>query len=125
MERVIERIEKRKLEKKEIKRIRRKEKKVGIGEKERKRNVDGDLSVKKEKEINIRGRSVMMIDDVYKKGEKVKDEKREIMRGGEKRVDVLKLRRVLNDWRKNNKKNVRGIKDKGFEDYIMGKEWSL
>lgn len=97
MERVIERIEKRKLEKKEIKRIRRKEKKVGIGEKERKRNVDGDLSVKKEKEINIRGRSVMMIDDVYKKGEKVKDEKREIMRGGEKRVDVMKLRRVLND----------------------------
>lgn len=76
-------------------RVRRTERQIGLGMKERKRNVDGAFRVMKEHEIHIRGRHVLLIDDVYTTGATVKAATRALLRGGAKSVDVLTFSRVL------------------------------
>ena len=80
-----------------LKRIRRTEQQIGLGSKERKRNVDGAFRVPKEHEIHVRGRRVLLIDDVYTTGATVKAAVRALLRGGAKSVDVLTFSRVLPD----------------------------
>ena len=78
-------------------RIRRTNQQIGLGLKERKRNVDGAFRVPKEHDIHLRGRRVLLIDDVYTTGSTVKATTRAILRGGAKSVDVLTFSRVLSD----------------------------
>ncbi|MFS2325403.1 ComF family protein [Brucella sp. H1_1004] len=80
-----------------VKRIRRTDQQIGLGLKERKRNVDGAFRVPKEHEIHVRGRRVLLIDDVYTTGSTVKAATRALLRGGAKSVDVLTFSRVLPD----------------------------
>jgi len=80
-----------------LNRIRRTEQQIGLGSKERKRNVDGAFRVPKEQEIHVRGRRVLLIDDVYTTGATVKAATRALLRGGAKSVDVLTFSRVLPD----------------------------
>ncbi|EEQ96790.1 competence protein F [Brucella intermedia LMG 3301] len=80
-----------------IKRVRRTEQQIGLGIKERKRNVDGAFRVPQEHEIHIRGRRVLLIDDVYTTGATVKAVTRALLRGGARSVDVLTFSRVLPD----------------------------
>lgn len=80
-----------------IKRIRRTEQQIGLGIKERKRNVDGAFRVPQEHEIHVRGRRVLLIDDVYTTGATVKAVTRALLRGGARSVDVLTFSRVLPD----------------------------
>jgi len=78
-------------------RIRRTDQQVGLGVKERRRNVDGAFRVPQEHEIAVRGRRVLLIDDVYTTGATVKAATRALLRGGAKSVDVLTFSRVLPD----------------------------
>jgi len=78
-------------------RIRRTHQQIGLGLKERKRNVDGAFRVPKEHDIHVRGRRVLLIDDVYTTGSTVKAVTRALLRGGAKSVDVLTFSRVLAD----------------------------
>jgi ComF family protein len=80
-----------------VKRIRRTNQQIGLGLKERKRNVDGAFRVPKEHDIHVRGRRVLLIDDVYTTGSTVKAATRALLRGGAKSVDVLTFSRVLPD----------------------------
>ncbi len=80
-----------------IKRVRRTEQQIGLGIKERKRNVDGAFRVPQEHEIHVRGRRVLLIDDVYTTGATVKAVTRALLRGGARSVDVLTFSRVLPD----------------------------
>jgi ComF family protein len=80
-----------------LNRIRRTEQQIGLGSKERKRNVDGAFRVPKEQEIHVRGRRVLLIDDVYTTGATVKAATRALLRGGAKSVDVLTFSRVPPD----------------------------
>ncbi|QNQ61315.1 ComF family protein [Brucella sp. 6810] len=95
--RVLARLENRPFAPQALKRIRRTEQQVGLGAKERKRNVDGAFRVPKEHEIHISGRRVLLIDDVYTTGATVKAATRALLRGGAKSVDVLTFSRVLPD----------------------------
>lgn len=78
-------------------RIRRTERQIGLGMKERRRNVDGAFRVPKAHEIHVRGRHVLLVDDVYTTGATVKAATRALLRGGAKSVDVLTFRSVLPD----------------------------
>lgn len=80
-----------------LRRIRRTERQIGLGVKERRRNVDGAFRVPKEEEIHVRGRRVLLVDDVYTTGSTVKAATRALLRGGAKSVDVLTFSRVLPD----------------------------
>lgn len=78
-----------------LKRVRSTQQQVGLGLKERRRNVDGAFRVPKEREILVRGRRVLLIDDVYTTGATVKAATRGLLRGGATSVDVLTFSRVL------------------------------
>ena len=78
-----------------LKRIRRTQQQIGLGLKERRRNVDGAFRVPKESEILVRGRRVLLVDDVYTTGATVKAATRALSRGGAASVDVLTFSRVL------------------------------
>ncbi|MEN5277758.1 ComF family protein [Brucella sp. TWI432] len=80
-----------------IRRIRQTNQQIGLGLKERKRNVDGAFRVPKEHDIHVRGRRVLLIDDVYTTGSTAKAATRALLRGGAKSVDVLTFSRVLPD----------------------------
>lgn len=80
-----------------VRRIRQTDQQIGLGLKERKRNVDGAFRVPREHEIHVRGRCVLLIDDVYTTGSTVKAATRALLRGGAKSVDVLTFSRVLPD----------------------------
>ncbi len=67
-----------------VKRVRRTDQQIGLGIKERKRNVDGAFRVPPEHEIHVRGRRVLLIDDVYTTGATVKAVTRALLRGGAK-----------------------------------------
>lgn len=67
---------------------------VGLGSKERERNVQGAFRVSKEKQLEIKSRSILLIDDVYTSGATVKAATRALRRAGSGDVDVLTFARV-------------------------------
>jgi ComF family protein len=68
---------------------------VGLGLKEREANVRGAFRVPAEADIKVRGRRVLVIDDVYTTGATVSAAARALKRGGAAAVDVLTFARVL------------------------------
>lgn len=68
---------------------------VGLGVREREDNVRGAFKVPAEAEILVRGRKVLVIDDVYTTGATVSAVTRALKRGGASGVDVLTFARVI------------------------------
>ncbi len=80
-----------------LKRIKKTKQQVGLGLSERLTNVRGAFKVPVAHEIKIRGRNVLLIDDVYTTGATVKAAARALLRGGAKSVDILTFGRVMGD----------------------------
>jgi ComF family protein len=68
---------------------------VGLGARAREDNVRGAFRVPPEAEIKVRGRRVLLIDDVYTTGATVAAATRALRRGGAEAVDVLTFARVM------------------------------
>jgi ComF family protein len=78
-----------------LKRVKQTRQQVGLGANERTANVRGAFKVPHAQEIKVRGRNVLLIDDVYTTGATVKAASRALIRGGASRVDILTFGRVL------------------------------
>lgn len=68
---------------------------VGLGAREREDNVRGAFRVPQKYEIAVRGRRVLLVDDVYTTGMTVSAVTKALRRGGAAQVDVLTFARVL------------------------------
>jgi ComF family protein len=68
---------------------------VGLGQTAREDNVRGAFRVRPEHDILVRGRRVLVVDDVYTTGATVSAVARSLKRGGAAAVDVLTFARVL------------------------------
>lgn len=68
---------------------------VGLSGDGRQRNVQGAFSAHAEATIRLRGRRVVLIDDVYTTGATVKAATRALLRGGASGVDILTFARVV------------------------------
>ncbi|MEO3389339.1 ComF family protein [Mesorhizobium sp. CAU 1741] len=68
---------------------------VGLGAREREDNVRGAFKVPDGEEIRVRGRRVLLVDDVYTTGVTVSAVTKALKRGGASAVDVLTFARVL------------------------------
>jgi ComF family protein len=78
-----------------VRRVKQTRQQVGLGAREREDNVRGAFRVPPEAEIKVRGRQVLLIDDVYTTGATVSAVARVLRRGGAEAVDVLTFARVL------------------------------
>src|SRR6185312_6230887 len=76
-------------------RVRGTRQQVGLGLGERQANVRGAFRVPPEADIKVRGRRVLLIDDVYTTGATVSAAARALKRGGAAAVDVLTFARIL------------------------------
>ncbi|WP_287196578.1 phosphoribosyltransferase family protein, partial [Mesorhizobium sp.] len=68
---------------------------VGLERREREENVRAAFRVPEEAEIEIAGRRVLLIDDVYTTGATVRAVAKALKKGGAGTVDVLTFARVL------------------------------
>jgi predicted amidophosphoribosyltransferase len=68
---------------------------VGLNARAREENVRGAFRVPPEREIEVAGRRVLVIDDVYTTGATVFAVAKALKRGGVADVDVLTFARVL------------------------------
>ena len=68
---------------------------VGLGASEREDNVRGAFLVPAEREILVRGRRVLLVDDVFTTGATVSAVTRTLMKHGASAVDVLTFARVV------------------------------
>lgn len=68
---------------------------VGLGARQREENVRGAFLVPPEGEMALRGKRVILVDDVYTTGATVGAATRALKRGGAREVDVLTFARVL------------------------------
>jgi len=68
---------------------------VGLGQSERDDNVRGAFKVLPEHDFRVRGRRVLVVDDVYTTGATVSTVARSLKRSGAAAVDVLTFARVL------------------------------
>lgn len=68
---------------------------VGLGQRERQDNVRGAFLVPEAAEIDIAGRRVLLVDDVYTTGATVAAATKALLKGGARAVDVLTFARVL------------------------------
>jgi ComF family protein len=68
---------------------------VGLARAERARNVEGAFAAPKEAKIDIKGRKLVIIDDVLTSGATVDACARALRRAGAARIDVLVLARVV------------------------------
>ncbi len=75
-------------------RIRFTKQQVGLGAKERARNVRGAFRVPSHRKIDVQGRRVVLVDDVFTTGATVDACTRALLRAGALRVDCLTLARV-------------------------------
>ncbi|WP_420960615.1 ComF family protein [Brucella sp. IR073] len=80
-----------------LRRVKRARQQVGLPAAERQRNVSGAFRVPQEYEIKVRGRKILLIDDVYTTGATVKAATRALLRADAAAVDVLTFSRVLNE----------------------------
>jgi predicted amidophosphoribosyltransferase len=76
-------------------RVRGTRQQVGLGLGERQANVRGAFRVPPEADIKVRGRHVLLVDDVYTTGATISAAARALKRGGATAVDVLTFARVL------------------------------
>ncbi len=76
-------------------RVRSTRQQVGLGLTERQKNVQGAFRVSQSGRARIRGRKVLVIDDVYTTGATVSALARVLRRAGAAQVDVLTFARVL------------------------------
>ena len=78
-----------------VRRVKVTRQQVGLGLREREDNVRGAFRVPAEAEIEIRGRHVLVVDDVYTTGATVSAVARALKKAGATHVDVLTFARVL------------------------------
>lgn len=78
-----------------VRRVRRTRQQVGLGHGERRDNVRAAFAVPPQAEIAVRGRRVLLVDDVYTTGATVASVTRALRKGGARAVDVLTFARVL------------------------------
>jgi len=78
-----------------VRRVKKTRQQVGLGAREREDNVRGAFHVPPEAEIKVRGRQVLLVDDVYTTGATVSAAARALKRSGAEAVDVLTFARVL------------------------------
>jgi len=67
---------------------------VGLTEKERERNMSGAFAVPEEMKHHVKGKRVLLVDDVYTTGSTVKAATRALKRGGASNIDVLVFAKV-------------------------------
>ena len=82
-----------------LRRIRSTRSQVGLGPQERLANVRGAFLVPPERADDIRGRRVLLVDDVFTTGATVSAAARALKRAGAAEVDVLVFARVAADAR--------------------------
>jgi predicted amidophosphoribosyltransferase len=88
-------------------RVRGTRQQVGLGPRERQDNVRGAFKVPPEADILVRGRRVLVVDDVYTTGATVSAGPRALTRGGASAVDVLTFARVLpGDFRRDDAETI-------------------
>jgi predicted amidophosphoribosyltransferase len=78
-----------------VRRVKLTRQQVGLERHEREQNVRAAFRVPAETEIQIAGRRVLLIDDVYTTGATVRAVTKALKRGGAGAVDVLTFARVL------------------------------
>ncbi|MBA3449333.1 MAG: ComF family protein [Pseudaminobacter sp.] len=78
-----------------VKRIKLTRQQVGLGLREREENVRAAFGVPAEADIEIRGRRVLVVDDVYTTGATVRAVAKSLHKSGAAAVDVLTFARVL------------------------------
>jgi predicted amidophosphoribosyltransferase len=78
-----------------IRRVKITRQQVGLGLSERQDNVRAAFKVPPEHDISVRGRRVLMVDDVYTTGATVASVTKALKRSGAAAVDVLTFARVL------------------------------
>src|SRR5690606_7197128 len=76
-------------------RIRATRQQVGLGARAREENVRGAFKVAEAMEIELRGRRVLVVDDVYTTGTTVAAVTKALVKAGVAEVDVLTFARVL------------------------------
>jgi predicted amidophosphoribosyltransferase len=69
---------------------------VGLARKERAHNVQGAFAVPQAARIDVKGRKLIVVDDVVTSGATVDVCARVLRRDGAVRIDVLSLARVVN-----------------------------
>lgn len=78
-----------------VHRIRRTRQQVGLAQREREDNVRAAFAVLPRQDEQVRGRRVLLVDDVYTTGATVSAVARALIKGGARAVDVLTFARVL------------------------------
>jgi ComF family protein len=78
-----------------IMRVKMTRQQVGLGVSERQDNVRAAFRVPPENDIDVRGRRVLLVDDVYTTGATVSSVSKALKKGGAAAVDVLTFARVL------------------------------
>lgn len=78
-----------------IRRIKRTRQQVGLGAQQREDNVRAAFAVPEDADIAVRGRRVLVVDDVYTTGATVSAVTRALRKAGASAVDVLTFARVL------------------------------
>ncbi len=67
---------------------------VGLSQSQRERNLSGAFIVPEERKVDVTGRRILLIDDVYTTGATAKAATRSLLRGGASHVDVLVFAKV-------------------------------
>ena len=70
---------------------------IGLGTKQRQRNVMGAFKVLKTQAPNVKGAKILLIDDVYTTGSTLEAASRAFLRAGAAQVDCLTFARVVRD----------------------------
>ncbi|PWK63288.1 ComF family protein [Aminobacter sp. AP02] len=78
-----------------VRRLKPTRQQIGLGQREREDNVRAAFFVPSEAEVDIRGRRVLVVDDVYTTGATVVAVTRALRKSGASAVDVLTFARVL------------------------------
>lgn len=78
-----------------VRRVRPTRQQVGLGARARQDNVRGAFQVPQAAEIDVRGRTLLVVDDVYTTGTTVTAVSKALLKAGAAAVDVLTFARVL------------------------------